>query len=68
MVCVKSEYLSTFEQLVLFFCQCCEMLDYLGVPYVQSRGEAEAMCAVLNSEGVSNEGEDISQAVVEDET
>ena len=44
------------------------MLDYLGIPYVQSRGEAEAMCAVLNSEGVSNEGEDISQAVVEDET
>ena len=24
------------------------MLDYLGVPYIQSAGEAEAMCAFLN--------------------
>ena len=44
------------------------MLDYLGIPYVQSRGEAEAMCAVLNSEGVSNEGEGNNQVVVEGET
>ena len=29
------------------------MLDYLGVPYVQSEGEAEAMCAYLDKEGVS---------------
>ncbi|KAI0232344.1 hypothetical protein LSAT2_017312, partial [Lamellibrachia satsuma] len=31
--------------------ECCEMLECLGIPYVQSQGEAEAMCAVLNSEG-----------------
>ena len=30
------------------------MLDYLGVPYVQSAGEAEAMCAFLNRNGVSS--------------
>lgn len=29
------------------------MLDYLGVPYVYSKGEAEAMCALLNKERVS---------------
>jgi len=34
--------------------QCCEMLDYLGVPYIQSAGEAEAMCAFLNKNHVSN--------------
>lgn len=28
------------------------MLDYLGVPYVQSPGEAEATCAALNASGV----------------
>ncbi|XP_061178146.1 flap endonuclease GEN homolog 1-like [Saccostrea echinata] len=32
--------------------ECCEMLDYLGVPYVQSSGEAEATCAALNATGV----------------
>jgi len=29
------------------------MLDYLGVPYIQSAGEAEAMCAFLNKNHVS---------------
>ena len=33
--------------------QCCEMLDHLGIPFVQSYGEAEAMCAFLNKHGVS---------------
>lgn len=33
--------------------QCLELLDYLGVPYVQSKGEAEAMCALLNQRGVN---------------
>jgi len=28
------------------------MLDYLGVPYIQSAGEAEAMCAFLNKNHV----------------
>lgn len=32
--------------------QCCEMLDSLGIPYVQSPGEAEATCAALNASGV----------------
>jgi len=30
------------------------MLDYLGVPYIQSAGEAEAMCAFLNKNHVSD--------------
>ena len=30
------------------------MLDILGIPYVQSQGEAEAMCALLNAAGVCN--------------
>jgi hypothetical protein len=30
------------------------MLDYLGVPYIQSKGEAEALCGLLNVAGVSN--------------
>ncbi|CAL8076291.1 unnamed protein product [Calicophoron daubneyi] len=29
--------------------ECCKLLDALGVPWVQSPGEAEAMCAFLNS-------------------
>ncbi|KAH3882245.1 uncharacterized protein LOC127881884 [Dreissena polymorpha] len=32
--------------------ECCELLDILGIPYVQSKGEAEAMCALLNSAGL----------------
>ena len=35
-----------------FTLQCCELLDILGIPYVQSQGEAEAMCALLNAAGV----------------
>ncbi len=30
------------------------LLDALGVPYLQSKGEAEALCAQLNASGVSN--------------
>ena len=39
-----------------FMClvQCCELLDLLGVPHLQSRGEAEALCALLNSQGVGS--------------
>ena len=29
------------------------MLDYLGVPYIQSTGEAEATAAALSAHGVS---------------
>ncbi|XP_020639897.3 flap endonuclease GEN homolog 1 [Pogona vitticeps] len=32
--------------------ECLEMLEYLGVPWVQAAGEAEAMCAYLNASGV----------------
>uniref|UniRef100_A0A3Q1FV96 XPG-I domain-containing protein n=1 Tax=Acanthochromis polyacanthus TaxID=80966 RepID=A0A3Q1FV96_9TELE len=32
--------------------ECAEMLDYLGVPWVTAAGEAEAMCAYLDSQGV----------------
>ncbi|XP_052801337.1 uncharacterized protein LOC128232037 [Mya arenaria] len=32
--------------------ECCELLDILGIPYLQSRGEAEAMCALLNAAGL----------------
>ena len=36
-----------------FIPQCCKLLDSLGVPYLQSQGEAEALCSVLNYTGVS---------------
>ncbi|XP_065129561.1 flap endonuclease GEN homolog 1 [Paramisgurnus dabryanus] len=32
--------------------ECAEMLDCLGVPWVTAAGEAEAMCAFLDSEGI----------------
>uniref|UniRef100_A0A8D2L667 Flap endonuclease GEN homolog 1 n=1 Tax=Varanus komodoensis TaxID=61221 RepID=A0A8D2L667_VARKO len=32
--------------------ECLEMLECLGVPWVQAAGEAEAMCAYLNANGV----------------
>ena len=44
--------------------QCCEMLDCLGIPYVQSSGEAEAMCAVLNSHGVGHYSDTINQLAI----
>ena len=37
-----------------FLCfQCCEMMRLLGIPFVKSDGEAEAMCAWLNENNVS---------------
>ena len=33
--------------------QCVELLDSLGVPHLKSEGEAEALCALLNSQGVT---------------
>ncbi|KAL4225143.1 Flap endonuclease GEN 1 [Mactra antiquata] len=32
--------------------ECCELLEIMGIPYIQSRGEAEALCALLNAEGL----------------
>lgn len=32
--------------------ECLEMLECLGVPWVQAAGEAEAMCAYLNAKGL----------------
>uniref|UniRef100_A0A665WZC1 Flap endonuclease GEN homolog 1 n=1 Tax=Echeneis naucrates TaxID=173247 RepID=A0A665WZC1_ECHNA len=42
--------------------ECAEMLDYLGVPWVTAAGEAEAMCACLDSWGlvdgcITNDGD-----------
>ncbi|RVE55842.1 hypothetical protein OJAV_G00230120 [Oryzias javanicus] len=42
--------------------ECAEMLDYLGVPWVTAAGEAEAMCAYLDSQGlvdgcITNDGD-----------
>uniref|UniRef100_A0A4W4H4X5 XPG-I domain-containing protein n=1 Tax=Electrophorus electricus TaxID=8005 RepID=A0A4W4H4X5_ELEEL len=42
--------------------QCAEMLDCLGVPWVQAAGEAEALCAFLDSQGfvdgcITNDGD-----------
>lgn len=37
---------------LLLLPQCAEMLDFLGVPWVTAAGEAEAMCAFLDSQGV----------------
>ncbi|KAI6650947.1 Flap endonuclease GEN-like protein 1-like [Oopsacas minuta] len=30
--------------------ECMELLEYLGIPYVQAVGEAEALCALMNRE------------------
>ncbi|XP_045174861.2 uncharacterized protein LOC123536104 [Mercenaria mercenaria] len=32
--------------------ECCELLEILGIPYIQSKGEAEALCALLNASGL----------------
>ncbi|XP_046339570.2 uncharacterized protein LOC124120732 isoform X2 [Haliotis rufescens] len=32
--------------------ECCQLLDLLGIPYIHSRGEAEAMCAALDAAGL----------------
>jgi len=32
--------------------ECKEMLEYMGIVCIQSQGEAEAMCAYLNEDGV----------------
>ena len=42
--------------------QCADMLDFLGVPWVTAAGEAEAMCAYLDSQGlvdgcITNDGD-----------
>uniref|UniRef100_A0A8C9S812 Flap endonuclease GEN homolog 1 n=1 Tax=Scleropages formosus TaxID=113540 RepID=A0A8C9S812_SCLFO len=42
--------------------ECAEMLDCLGVPWVTAKGEAEAMCAFLDSSGlvdgcITNDGD-----------
>lgn len=34
--------------------ECKELLRYMGIACVQSEGEAEAMCAYLNEDGVSD--------------
>ncbi|XP_065652080.1 flap endonuclease GEN homolog 1 isoform X2 [Hydra vulgaris] len=40
-----------FQALIL---ECCELLDLLGIPYIKATGEAEQMCAFLNSEKISD--------------
>ncbi|KAF3702900.1 Flap endonuclease GEN -like protein 1 [Channa argus] len=42
--------------------ECADMLDYLGVPWMTAAGEAEAMCAFLDSQGlvegcITNDGD-----------
>ncbi|KAM9798160.1 flap endonuclease GEN homolog 1 [Neosynchiropus ocellatus] len=42
--------------------ECAEMLDYMGVPWVRAAGEAEAMCAYLDSQSlvdgcITNDGD-----------
>lgn len=32
--------------------QCAEMLDFLGIPWVSAAGEAEAMCAFMDAQGL----------------
>ena len=39
--------------LFLLFVQCCQLLAALGIPTLVANGEAEALCALLNKEGVS---------------
>ncbi|XP_060089604.1 flap endonuclease GEN homolog 1 [Heteronotia binoei] len=45
-----------------FLKECLEMLECLGIPWVQAAGEAEAMCAYLNASGyvdgcITNDGD-----------
>ncbi|XP_048354876.1 flap endonuclease GEN homolog 1 isoform X1 [Sphaerodactylus townsendi] len=45
-----------------FLKECLEMLECLGIPWVQAAGEAEAMCAYLNANGyvdgcITNDGD-----------
>ncbi|NXL07701.1 GEN endonuclease, partial [Mesembrinibis cayennensis] len=45
-----------------FLKECLELLECLGVPWVQAAGEAEAMCAYLNAKGhvdgcITNDGD-----------
>ncbi|XP_015279255.1 PREDICTED: flap endonuclease GEN homolog 1 [Gekko japonicus] len=45
-----------------FLKECLEMLECLGIPWVQAAGEAEAMCAYLNAQGyvdgcITNDGD-----------
>ncbi|XP_077167317.1 flap endonuclease GEN homolog 1 isoform X2 [Paroedura picta] len=45
-----------------FLKECLELLDCLGIPWVQAAGEAEAMCAYLNAKGyvdgcITNDGD-----------
>lgn len=52
---IKSNFaLNTPLSLHLCLCvfQCSEMLDYLGLPWVSAAGEAEAMCAFLDAQGL----------------
>ena len=37
----------------MYFLQCFEVLEALGLPCIQAPGEAEAYCAWLNGSGVS---------------
>ncbi|PVD33660.1 hypothetical protein C0Q70_04918 [Pomacea canaliculata] len=32
--------------------ECCQLLNALGVPYIQSQGEAERLCAALSAAGI----------------
>ena len=41
-------------QLQRYVRECCSLLDCLGVPYLQSKGEAEALCSLLNSAGLTD--------------
>ncbi|CAI8053767.1 Flap endonuclease GEN homolog 1, partial [Geodia barretti] len=34
--------------------ECCNLLDSLGVPYIRSKGEAEALCSILNYTGMAD--------------
>ncbi|XP_064603364.1 flap endonuclease GEN homolog 1-like isoform X2 [Liolophura sinensis] len=34
--------------------ECCELLSHLGIPYIYSQGEAEALCALLNRQGIAD--------------
>nr|CAB3248778.1 flap endonuclease GEN homolog 1 [Phallusia mammillata] len=36
------------------FKECCQLLDQIGIPWLKSDGEAEAMCAYLNNEGMAD--------------
>lgn len=51
----KTNRTGSRSQLNQILKECKELLDYMGLACVQGHGEAEAMCAYLNEDGVRSD-------------